>query len=86
MSGVPRRGNQEDRAGLCSVLSSSRTGGNGEKLMHGKFHLNTRQNFAVRVATRWNRLPREFVKSPSLEIFQNHLGVILCRVLEDLPA
>ncbi|KFV73013.1 hypothetical protein N308_11271, partial [Struthio camelus australis] len=55
---------------------------NGHKLKHRQFHLNLRQNFlTVRVAEPWNRLPREVVESPSLEIFKTHLDVILGNVL-----
>ncbi|KFV84812.1 hypothetical protein N308_11142, partial [Struthio camelus australis] len=55
---------------------------NGHKLNHRKFHLNLRKNFfAVRVPEPWNRLPREVVESPSLEIFKTHLDVILGNML-----
>ncbi|KFV80742.1 hypothetical protein N308_05975, partial [Struthio camelus australis] len=55
---------------------------NGHKLNHRKFHLNMRENFfTVRVTEPWNRLPREVVESPSLEIFKSHLDEILGNVL-----
>ncbi|KFV84660.1 hypothetical protein N308_02717, partial [Struthio camelus australis] len=55
---------------------------NGQKLNHGKFHLNLRKNFfTVRVAEHWTRLPREVVESPSLEIFKTRLDVILGNML-----
>ncbi|KFV77934.1 hypothetical protein N308_11545, partial [Struthio camelus australis] len=51
---------------------------NGHKLKHRQFYLNMRQNFfAVRVTEHWNRLPREDVESPSLEIFKTRLDMIL---------
>ncbi|KFV73001.1 hypothetical protein N308_11259, partial [Struthio camelus australis] len=55
---------------------------NGQKLKHRHVSLNLRKNFfTVRVTEHWNRLPREIVESPSLEIFKSHLDVILGNML-----
>jgi len=37
--------------------------------------------FTVTVMEHWNRLPREVVESPSLEIFKTRLDNVLCGLL-----
>ncbi|KAK4827737.1 hypothetical protein QYF61_021165 [Mycteria americana] len=68
--------------GLFTRARRDRTRGNGFKLKEGRFRLDTRKKFfLMRVVRRWNRLSREVVDAPSLEVFKARLDGALSNMV-----
>lgn len=69
-----------DRLCLTVLCESARD--DGCKLKYRKYRLYVGKNlFNVSVTERWQRLPREIVECPSLEIFRRGLGIVLSNLL-----
>ncbi|KFQ83887.1 hypothetical protein N337_03981, partial [Phoenicopterus ruber ruber] len=55
---------------------------NGFKVKEGRFRLDIRKKFfTLRVVRHWNRLPKEVVDAPSLEVFKARLDGALSNLV-----
>ncbi|KFR06839.1 hypothetical protein Y956_10135, partial [Nipponia nippon] len=55
---------------------------NGFKLKEGRFRLDIRKKFfTMRVVRHWNRLPKEVMDAPSLEVFGARLDGALSNLV-----
>jgi len=73
---------RKDGEGLFTSVCSDRTRGNSSKLKEGRFRLDIRKTFFItRVVKHWNRLPREAVAAPSLEVSKARLDGALSNLV-----
>jgi len=77
-----KRAYKKGGEGLFTSVCTDRTRGNGCKLKQCRFRLNIKEKFsAMRVLGHWNRLPREVVDAPSLEVFKPRLDGALSNLV-----
>ncbi|GAB0179446.1 hypothetical protein GRJ2_000409900 [Grus japonensis] len=70
----PKGAYRKNGEGLFTRASSDRTRGNGFKLKESRFRIGIMKKFfTVRVMRHWNRLPREVLDAPSLDVFKARL-------------
>ena len=74
---VSEEGYKDAGEGLFIRDFSDRTRGDGFKLKQGKFRLDTRKFFPVRVVRHWHRLLKEVINAPSLAVFKATLDIAL---------
>ncbi|PKU46649.1 hypothetical protein llap_3037 [Limosa lapponica baueri] len=73
---------REDGEGLFIRDYSDKTRGNSFKVRECRFRLDIRKKFfTVRVVRHWNRLPREIVDAPSLEVYKTRLDGTLSNLV-----
>ena len=68
----------EERLKELGLFSLGKGGLRGDFIALFQFRLGIKKHFFTeRVVKHWNRLPREVVESPSLDVFKNCLDVML---------
>lgn len=59
---------------VISVFSGDSVWGNGLKLHHGMFRLDTRKKFFIEMMVKhWNKVPRKALTAPGLKVFNKEL-------------
>ena len=73
---------KKDGEGLFTWVDNDRTRGSGLKLREDRIRLDIRRKFfTLRVVRHWNRLPREIMDAPSLEVLKASLDGALANLI-----